>query len=96
MYPILCITADSTLQDAGHVTATRRPTPLAVKLVKYSPAMLLCSPGVCETTCYGSRDPTRTHVDTAVQIKLRGTIQKKHPNKIKYFKMKLKTQEFTI
>jgi len=71
MYPVLCITADSAFQDAGHVIATRWPTPLADKLVKYSQ---LCSSGDCVTTCYVSRDTTLPHTSIQqVQIKLSGT-----------------------
>jgi len=62
MYPILCITVDRAFQETRHVTATRRPAPLADKLVKYSQ---LYSPGDCVTTCYGSRDPNLQH--TSIQ-----------------------------
>jgi len=73
MYPILCSAADGTFQDAGHVTATWRPAPLADKLVKYSQ---LCSPGDCVTTCYESRDPTLPHTSIQ-QYKSNSVVQRK-------------------
>jgi hypothetical protein len=87
MYPIWCSTADSTFQDAGHVTATRRPAPLADKLVKYSQ---LCSPGDCVTTCYGSRDPTLLHTSIQ-QYKSNSVVQRKSnaeiEKKMEYLKL---------
>ena len=92
MYPILCSTADSAFQDAGHVTATRRPAPLADKLVKYSQ---LCSPGDCVTTCYGSRDPTLLH--TSIQpYKSNSAVQRDSNAEIEYFRMKFYTQKLSV
>lgn len=72
--PFSRVTADGTLQDAGHVTAARRPAPPADKLVKYSQR---CSPRDCVTTCDVSRDPALTGVDIAVQSKLKCTTNQK-------------------